>query len=302
VTRLDTLVDFGAPDLPALYRAADEHSNDVQAGVLKALKVSLIGVVVAAGFGAVSLHSGSVEWAGVISSLAFGLSAVCTAWLLWGKPEKEWYDARAVAESVKTLAWQYAVAGGEFDPKGEESATRERFLGRLEDMLDGAEDLRLPAPREAALPPRLEQLRSGNFELRRSIYVKRRLAEQRQWYADKTRWNESRRRAWTAVTVGLLGAGLLAGLARGFLGLEPDLLGPLAAAAGSAMAWARSKDYAELAAAYSVTAHELGIAETEAEAVGAEDDWPPFVARAERAISREHTLWKARRGAPRMGP
>jgi hypothetical protein len=296
-------VDFGDSDLPELYRAADKRAEDAQDGVLRALKASLVGVVAAAGFGAVSLHSGSVEWAGAISSVAFGVSALCTAWLLWGKPEKDWYDSRAVAESAKTLSWQYAVAGGEFaqDAKGE-GAVRSRFLSRLEDMLEGVEHLDLSSGQGSQLPARLEELRHSNFAERRSTYIEHRLGKQRGWYAGKATWNEKRRSIWTAVTIVLLAAGLLAGLARAFCSLEVDLLGPLAAAASSAMAWARSKDYAELAAAYSVTAHELGVVEAEAQGVKDEGSWAPFVERAERAISREHTLWKARRGAPRMGP
>jgi SMODS and SLOG-associating 2TM effector domain 3/SMODS and SLOG-associating 2TM effector domain 1 len=270
--------------------------------VLKALRASLIGVVVAAGFGAVSLQSGSVEWAGVVSSAAFGVSAACTAWLLWGKPEKEWYDSRAVAESAKTLSWQYAVAGGEFGREAKDGVVRSRFLSRLEDILEEVKRLGLSSGEGSQLSPRMEALRRSNFAERRSTYTQHRIRQQRSWYAGKATWNEKRRRIWTAVTIVLLAAGLIAGLARAFYGLELDLLGPLAAAASSAMAWARSKDYAELAAAYSVTTHELGVVEAEAASIKDEKMWASFVERAERAISREHTLWKARRGAPRMGP
>jgi hypothetical protein len=296
-------VDFNDSDLPDLFQAADQQAEEAQKGVLKALKASLSGVVVAAGFGAVSLHSGSVEWAGAISSVAFGVATACTAWLLWGKPEKGWYDARAVAESAKTLAWQYAVAGGEFAREADrEDAVRSRFLTRLNDMLEGVVRLGPSSRQGSALPRRLEELRRSDFLERRSTYIDHRLDEQHGWYAGKAEWNEKRRRAWAVVTIALLTAGLAAGLARAFLGLEIDLLGPIAAAASSAMAWARSKDYAELAAAYSVTAHELGVARAEAEGTKDEGAWVPFVERAERAISREHTLWRARRGAPRMGP
>ncbi|MGH8622437.1 MAG: SLATT domain-containing protein [Burkholderiales bacterium] len=55
------------------------------------------------------------------------------------------------------------------------------------------------------------------------------------------------------------------------------------------------KRFRELAAAYAVAAHEIGLAQAELAAVAAEDQWSQFVADTEHAFSREHTHWIARK-------
>jgi hypothetical protein len=297
-------MDFGEADLPALYQSVNERSAAAQKRVLRALKVSLGGVVIAAALGAVSFESSPIDWFALVASAAFLAATICTAWLLWAKPEQLWYDTRAAAESVKTLAWQFAVGGGEFARTNEaEDTVRSRFVGRLAEMLEGLEQLGPPPDQdESQLTPGLVALRESALNERRRAYRVGRIQDQRNWYAGKARMNESRRIAWTVATVLLLITGLLCGLAKTFRKVDVDLLGPTAATAGAAMAWTRSKDYAELAAAYAVTARELSLIEAEIDAVTDEPAWASFVERAERAISREHTLWKARRGESRMGP
>jgi hypothetical protein len=54
------------------------------------------------------------------------------------------------------------------------------------------------------------------------------------------------------------------------------------------------KKFNELAAAYTVTAHETGLIKPKLEAVDSESDFSDFINDAELAFSREHTLWIAR--------
>jgi hypothetical protein len=55
------------------------------------------------------------------------------------------------------------------------------------------------------------------------------------------------------------------------------------------------KKYQETAQSYSVTSQELGFIEALARTVSTEEQFSLFVENAEFAISREHTLWIARR-------
>ena len=52
-----------------------------------------------------------------------------------------------------------------------------------------------------------------------------------------------------------------------------------------------------LAASYAVADQELGAIEVTGPTINIESEWEVFVRDAEDAISREHTLWLARRGA-----
>jgi len=82
------------------------------------------------------------------------------------------------------------------------------------------------------------------------------------------------------------------------LGVDVDLLGIAATFAAAVAAWTQSKQFRVLTTSYAVTAHELAtIISIRLPLVEKEEDWAGFVREAESAISREHSLWLARRGA-----
>jgi hypothetical protein len=77
-----------------------------------------------------------------------------------------------------------------------------------------------------------------------------------------------------------------------------NVLGIAAALTVAAAAWLRTKDHEGLAEAYNVTARELAKVEQQGErGFASEQEWSEYVADAENAFSREHTLWLARRSA-----
>ena len=49
-----------------------------------------------------------------VTAACFFLAAVLKVHALTTKAERLWYEARAVAESVKSLAWRYAVGSEPF--------------------------------------------------------------------------------------------------------------------------------------------------------------------------------------------
>jgi hypothetical protein len=92
----------------------------------------------------------------------------------------------------------------------------------------------------------------------------------------------------------------VAGLVR-FAGLwNLDVLGLAAAAFGSISAWIQLNQYRTLETSYAVAQQELLIIIERLETVS-EDKWALFVSDAEDAISREHSMWLARRGHPGRG-
>ena len=64
----------------------------------------------------------------------------------------------------------------------------------------------------------------------------------------------------------------------------------------SIIGWSRSKQYAELVEPYQNTARELNEIRQEIELAKVKTDFQNFVIDAEQAISREHTMWLAKRG------
>jgi len=74
-----------------------------------------------------------------------------------------------------------------------------------------------------------------------------------------------------------------------------DYAAVLSAAGAALISWTQVKKYQELAQSYDVTAQELGMVAEQLRHIGDEPRFSTFVSEAESAISREHTLWVARR-------
>ena len=73
---------------------------------------------------------------------------------------------------------------------------------------------------------------------------------------------------------------------------------PVAILSGVALAllvWLQVKKHHELAQSYALAAHELGLIHESAQHVGTEEELSQFVSDSENAMSREQTLWLARR-------
>jgi len=79
--------------------------------------------------------------------------------------------------------------------------------------------------------------------------------------------------------------------------LPVTLPGVLAAAATAGSSWFQAKRHHDLRNAYSVTARDLALVHAAATAIRDDETLSIYVEDAETAMSREHTLWQARRTA-----
>ncbi|EBH2677845.1 SLATT domain-containing protein, partial [Salmonella enterica] len=70
---------------------------------------------------------------------------------------------------------------------------------------------------------------------------------------------------------------------------------PVTTLAASIVGWVQIKKYNELAVSYFLTAHEIGDIKEQFNYISSENDFLEFVNNAEKAFSREHTQWLARR-------
>jgi hypothetical protein len=283
-------------DLPALFKAADKASLKGQKSAVRRTSAYLALLVLAALGGAMSwtVDDGNLSVGGLLSVLAFTASLFVGFTIVHLRPEERWYRGRAAAESVKTLAWRYAVGG---DPFGIDAPEAEvLFTRRLRDLVEALRDIGLPAvDGTEQISNRMRTIRTSSLEERRMSYLQGRIEDQCSWYTRKARINDRRGRGWAIASGFLILAGLSAGLARAFTVLETDLLGVLAAAAAAAAAWAQMRQHRTLASSYGLAAQELGLTRAVVGEVSEELEWSRAVSDAEDAISREHTTWLARR-------
>ena len=285
--------------MPALYRAADTSSLIAQRWFLRATIARLAMLVGAAFFGLFTWSSGlsPTDWAGVAAAFCFFAALLVEAYMLKGKPERTWYEGRAGAESVKTLSWRYMIGAEPFGLEADPAEVDNVFLRRLDDVLSVLKDLDLVPESNVGeqISPVMRAVRAAALAERKSIYESSRVAEQQRWYANKAQWNRDRALRWTLAMLGVESAGVVAAILKAVGTLRGDLLGLGGAIVAAMAAWLQAKQHRTLAAAYSVTALELASVRSRIAHQASQSDWAKFVADAEEAFSREHTLWKASR-------
>ncbi|MEV8546276.1 DUF4231 domain-containing protein [Streptomyces sp. NPDC051572] len=293
-----------ADDMPAVQRAADLASMDGQKSYLRWTRYRLylvVGAAVAGAFASSAVDGGSRK-ALVIASLIFFLLALAAEIiLLSSRPEETWYHGRAVAESAKTLAWKFAVCALPF-PRSMPTSDAERALNRqLSDIVAESSILAdYSSTGSEQISAKMRSLRNADLGTRKKNYFTGRIEDQRRWYSESAKRNGKRSLAWRCVLLGLevLGAGCALLVLADFTTI--DFGSGLAAGVAAGGAWIEVKQFDNLAAAYALTATELALVRSAAEQVNDEDAWSAFVNSAEQAISREHTMWLARRVRNRM--
>jgi hypothetical protein len=252
-------------------------------------------LLVAAIGGAVAGRAGGIELGGLVALVGFVAALGAELYGAYWRPERAWYEGRAAAESVKTLAWRYMVRGESFEAgEGADAKFVRELKGLLQDLADLA--LSDDDPEAAQITAAMRAARAHDFVFRRDLYLRHRIRDQQSWYSTKAGWNSRRAHAWLVGGIIFEGLGIVVGAARAFGHVGIDLMGICAAAAATITAWVQAKQHQNLATAYGVTAQELSAVAAEVEALTDESIWARFVGEAEEAISREHTLWRASRG------
>lgn len=281
-------------DYPALFRAADTHAQDQQRLFFIVLGFELLLIVTATG---ISVVGSPLAWVAVLQATVLFAALGCAVFLFSTKPDRHWYTARAVAESVKTITWRYVMRAEPFDV--DDAAAREQFRETLKEIVDQNQDVAGRFRTDLAGVQRteaMEQLRRADFLVRKGAYTTGRIVEQQEWYARKSSMNSCRAtRAFIFLVASLGLAGVFA-IARVQFPEAPrwptDLFVSLAIAG---VAWIQAKRFTELAAAYSLAAVEISNIRLQADDVTHDGALSSFVGDAENAFSREHTQWAARK-------
>ena len=285
---------LGDAQMPVLFRAADRVSGRSQRWHLRCVSANLMAMVGAA----------------FIATFLKGLDSIVTVLLMFGgllltqfthfqKFEGNWYDGRAVAESVKTRAWRFMTASEPFRETLDDDEAAKRFNETLHSLAKGRPDLMAltgaELGTEAQITPEMWSVRALPMAGRLSLYLAQRIGDQRGWYSRKAQQSKRLGALWLVLTTV---SQLLAAGAAIFLVKQDNALnavGIFTSLSAAMVAWVQTKRYQDLANAYGLAAQELMFIAAEGEQVRTPDEFSSFVVDAENAISREHTMWIARR-------
>lgn len=295
----DDIPVISEEDMPALFRAADQSSIAAQRRYLFVLFCNLFfltgGAVLTSVLPVMLVDRSGLAFAG---SVSFAIGLFFTLVISQFGFEKAWYGGRAIAESVKTISWRYMTRAEPYDESCDNcDASLIRELRSI--MLEREEMSRFLGGRAGSdeqITQKMRDARSMDTANRKRLYIRQRIAHQRDWYSTKAAINERGGRIWfAAIVFAQLFALIFAFYIVYVPTTELNLTGPFSTLAGALLAWLQAKRHQEQAQAYSLAAHELGLISALAEGVTTDDELSQFVAESESAISREHTMWSARR-------
>ena len=291
---------IGDECLPALYHSADKASISAQQRYI-CLQRWQITCLILGSVGAIIASNVGVE----VVKLAYIVSAIVLAILViltWvsraRRDDKVWFDCRAIAESTKTATWRFMMKATPFK---DDSEARKLFIDELrlirEARLFVAQDLAHNLDANApSISDSMDSVRQKPLNDRRYVYLGSRLRDQKIWYSNKAKFNSRMERRWfLGVLVLQILAVALAIICAAIGSLPVNIVPLVLTSAAAGIAWTRIKRYAELAQSYSLAAQELGDQETIALDITEEADFLGLVEQVEQSISREHTMWCARR-------
>lgn len=290
-------------DFPVSFKLADEVSLRGQKWHKRLVQVDLILVVAGALLGVASSLLGDY-WVG--SALVI-LSAAALAASLGIKAANQklgfdqlWFDGRAVAESLKSMSWRYVMHVEPFD---DESTSKQEFSRRVLAIGKARPDVwRQGATQSSStsqITDRMGQIRGLPLEERRDFYIRNRLDDQINWYCKKAKANDDASLRWFWASLGAQAIALLVALVRiGVPALGSSMVGAFTTLAAAFIAWAQFARHGELAKSYGLASLELSTIRTLAETVQTREQLAEVVDNSEEAISREHTMWIAKRSEP----
>ena len=285
---------------PGLYRCADTASLMAQRTYLRFHKVYLGSLVLGSATSAfTALGTPSVNtW--LYTALAIIL--VLGLLILWvmraRQDDKVWFDGRAIAESVKTVTWRFMMR---VKPFHEDGTAENRFVSELKEIREARPHLgkQLAAAMDAdgsAITNFMREKRSGSIEDRRGFYISDRVRDQKTWYSRRAKMNVKNSAQWFWVIAGLQIVIVILAIVQAVSGgLGVNIVPVVTTCVAVFAAWSQMKRHDELAQSYALAAQELGELETIASNQTSEDAFSQLVEQAENSISREHTMWCARR-------
>lgn len=296
-------IKIGRQDLPGIYYSASEGSMAAQKTFLWLIKINIGLLISLALFSALNINYIQKEHQYLIP-LASAILMIVSIFITFatdnGKYEKKWYDGRAVAESLKSLSWKFMMNAEPFFGLSKEGAET-RFLTDFKEINDALKPIgeligANTQANEHQLTDKMRQVYASDLDTRKGTYEKNRINVQKNWYKNKSGINSIKAGNFFWIIIGFQIFTVLFAL---LMVSMPDSVfnptGLVTTAVAALMTWMQVKQYRNLAESYGITSAELSLIEDTIPNIDTDEKFSSFVAESETAISREHTLWRARR-------
>jgi hypothetical protein len=256
-------------------------------------------MLIAAGLAAIRL---AVDQRGSVSATIVAVALVLALGLRTSnrirRYDKTWFDGRAIAESVKSATWRFAMRMEPYDGTDKE-ATAE-LVNALDSLLAERRELTPQLrvdPKSSVVSPALSTLRSLPVSVRLATYLAERVQDQLEWYESRSHANQESAARWFWTGVGAQVLAVITAIASVSAPVLFAGIGLLSSLAASTTAWAQLGRHDELGRSYALAAAELSLIKATLQNTDPSDaeELDERLRDAEGAISREHTMWIAKR-------
>ena len=288
-------------DLPDSYSTYDESAIIAQRNHFRLIQFELILLVVVAALSlSVNLFQNE-DFSTIIFSVIFFIFLIgIIIQAQYGKRQfgRKWFEFRAVAESIKSLAWQYAMECGDFYEENEANKLFLQIIKQIKETYQINPDSKLiPGGILKDIQPSMKEMRKKGWHEKRETYIKERVDNQITWYTDKAKINDDYSKKYDNSVLFLQIFIIIACIFLVYTHINgAPALALVVTLIVSIIGWSRSKQYAELVEPYQNAARELNGIKQNIEMAKLKIDFQNFVIEAEQAISREHTMWLAKCG------
>ena len=233
----------------------------------------------------------------ILLALLFAIELGIRYYIHFSKLQDDWYYGRAVAESIKTMTWKFAMRPAK---KESQNSHEEQFNQQIFNVLKIWEGLRpnlKESDAENFVSQNLAEVKSKvDWQKKREYYRRGRILNQQKWYKERAAKNKELGKQYFALTILCYALAMVLSILY-INNLDHWNFVPLITVIASAMiSWTQLNHFRDLNNAYTVARIEIEeILKQMANAT--EDDFYELVEDAENAFSREHTLWMARKDA-----
>lgn len=287
-------------DFPCYYIDSDDASKRAQKLYKGITWLTLVLMFISTTLGSIdSKISNKIPHFDSINGIILFSAGLITIYLNYQAPERKWYLGRAIAESMKTLTWRYMMHADPFF-EGNSKNDLKIFTERIQAINKQANQSKfIPKPNKShkdIITEKMEEIRILSFEERKEFYSKYRINEQIKWYGDKSELNGKIAKLCSVIVISC--QFLAAIYAFSFIETVKvfNINNVLVFFATSIISIVELNKYKEIYQSYALTKQELNIIRTKFRQVQNDAELNEFVLEAEQAISREHTMWLARRG------
>jgi len=281
---------------PNIFRVSDRKSKRAQNLFIRLNQSVLIILIISA---ATSIVTPALNWLTIIASILISISTILTIIILIAKPEKTWYEGRAIAESTKSITWKFMMGTKPFNFQQNDEEAELKFINNLKKIIGQRKDFFVLVGSDFSSEDQITDVmtdsRNLSFEDKIKMYAKDRIEEQRKWYAKEAKKNMQFKNVSFIFLLLFQVLAVVSLVLELYSTIDVSLSPLLACFSTSVIALLQLKRFQELSESYSITSTELNFIKSKLRHIQNEQDLENFVDDSESAISREHTLWLARR-------